>query len=1638
MPADRSAIAALMVEISGRFAKFDSAMQKATSSFQRTVKQFNKLGKELTKGLSLPFAGIAVAAYKATTEMDNALDKIVISTGKTGKALKGLEDDFNAVFTGKAAEAPIKVATAIGELNTRLGLTGKPLQDLATQMLVVSRLTETELNSNIKLSAQLFNQWGIATEKQAETLDILNKASQLTGANFNSLLSNVVQFGPQFRAAGFSIQQTTALLGNLEKNGVEVGKVMGGLNRAIATLSKAGVKDVPAALNALITDLKNTGNEALATARASDLFGKKIGTTMVAAIKAGAFSTEELQKALGDSAGSIEDARARTDGLEQTLVRIKNSALAAAAPLEGALNDALTVLVPNIISIIGKVADLVKKFAEMSDKAKAATITLVAIATGAGPLSYILSSVASSFLLVARSLRVLAALGAANPLAALSISLYAIYKMVQTDAFKRGLDIIGNAFYNFGVSAANSIKAASDAIVNFFEPAFERFSEFGTKIVAEAQAIYDGIKTHLVDNFNRLAGDFQRGLDVIYNGFKDLKDKLVGHSEIVDIDEKGSEHFEHLSEVAVESTGKATTSVASLWGAVSKETKKGTSANEKEIKRFKKETAKLMDEVEDAFRDTEGHLSPLAAKFKELLDARDVEGLKKMVSELHKSGESFDDLKEQMSDAKQESNEFRKATKDLVDQSKEFYEQIHNLPEVLDPAEKKLRAFMLANDSDAIKKTIAELGREGKTVEEIQKSFEKVQKSITDSMQAVQSFGNALAGLAGALGKVLGLSDKATSNISGAIGNIFDLISGDKASADFSEIGDAIGMALSGDFADLGELENLEGIANSMGSVAAVLEKMPEVWEEFGDGLDGIIKGASTSIGTAIGAYLGGPAGAQIGAQIGDAVGEVIGPLFEDKEHPDQVARRKIIEFLEEGLKGKNAQFFNSSGTLAPFGGNLVQGDGSQFAEGWADAFQQIGDKGFQVFNGLGQALNALLGTGQDVGPQIGFILASNLNNNINNARLLVQQLGLDFGDLEGALTQAANAGLISWLEFESALQGLNGAFEPGLEGLGKIDESIEEIIASGGRGMGALKGLRDLGVEAMEAGVADLDGLRKYLELSGKYTTQQIQQIFQALQQRGITSLEQLAEVSDRVGGGIIADLAAMGFAFAEVTGEVEETKKSIEEAGEETENFTDRLARIPKSVDTVVRVHTEEDSGGGGGGGGGSSSDETSRRVGRAVVTAVSKASSKTSSRSSGSKKSKSSNNKETSDEAVRIAEEVLKKLNEATGKALDFGSGDNFRLSEYEQHFSSLATSFNGMSDSAKRMGNSLSNAMRESLELTDDAAAKLAALFGSQFGESINAARHQVALLGFDFEELTTGLADLAKQGKITWADFAAQFSSLQDMFQPGIKEAAAYGMALDSIWASGGSGFDAIQGLRDMGIEALEAQIKSTADLKAALIALGRPADQVSKIFDQIAAQGITTTEELSQVTDVVAGQIIGNAAASGFSFKAAAVAATAAATAVDPEEQRLRDRLANAPSSYHRQQRQKALDDYLSNRMKTKGFFKGGVMNMPTKLNLGHSAARMAEFASEGMLPIKTVGGVLGVHAAVPSGTGSGGQKIQVTNVVNAPNATAGTAAQIEQILRKWEPLMVNKSAARVADLVRRGGSYSDVFRGAR
>lgn len=356
----------------------DPSLEKAVSGATKAISGLGKgmavIGEAAVAGVAA--AGTAmVAASKAALDLgmafDSASDTIRIGTGATGEALDSLNASFDEVYKSVPTDMD-SAAQAIADFNTRLGLTGPELEGISEQAIQVSNMLGDDLGGVIEESSQAFQQWDIDASAMGDAMDYVFKASQSTGMGFTELMSSVQQFGPQMQELGFSFEEATALIGQMDKAGVNSSEVMGALKKSVGAMAKEGLS-ASEGLQQYITKIQEAGSMTEATTIAAEVFGSRAGSTMAAAIRDGTLSVEDLTAELMASDETILKAAQDTEDFPQKLQKLKAGAQVALKPVANAFvdiaNGAIPALTEGIESIMPIVTDVMGQIAPMMQSA---------------------------------------------------------------------------------------------------------------------------------------------------------------------------------------------------------------------------------------------------------------------------------------------------------------------------------------------------------------------------------------------------------------------------------------------------------------------------------------------------------------------------------------------------------------------------------------------------------------------------------------------------------------------------------------------------------------------------------------------------------------------------------------------------------------------------------------------------------------------------------------------------------------------------------------------------------------------------------------------------------------------------------------------------------------------------------------------------------------------------------------------------------------------------------------------------------------------------------------------------------------------------------------------------------------------
>lgn len=260
----------------------------AAAGIQKAIDGLKKLGS---------------AMYDAWQEYDEGADIIITKTGATGKAAEDLEKVYKNVSKSVVADFNT-LGTAVGEVNTRFGLTGTELENLSTEFLKFAEINGTDVNDSIDKTQSAMAAWGIEAKDAGLMLDTLNKAGQDTGINVNDLAEKMTTCAPAMKAMGFSASDAAMFIANLDKNGVDASATLSGMKKALTNAAKEG-KPMSQAMSEMESSIKNAGSETEAITIATELFGTKAGASIATAVREGKLSFSDLGTSMTDFEGNV-------------------------------------------------------------------------------------------------------------------------------------------------------------------------------------------------------------------------------------------------------------------------------------------------------------------------------------------------------------------------------------------------------------------------------------------------------------------------------------------------------------------------------------------------------------------------------------------------------------------------------------------------------------------------------------------------------------------------------------------------------------------------------------------------------------------------------------------------------------------------------------------------------------------------------------------------------------------------------------------------------------------------------------------------------------------------------------------------------------------------------------------------------------------------------------------------------------------------------------------------------------------------------------------------------------------------------------------------------------------------------------
>lgn len=339
---------------------FNDSMKDTQSVAEDTEKKIDDSSSKISAKWIAVAVAVGSAVIKLTKDIANATNEIqagqqnlVNATGATGEALEGLMDSAKTVYA-RNEQSFDEVTRAIGEINTRLGITGTALEETTDSFLNFADATGQDVQQSVIAVTQAMNRWNLEADELPLLLDKLTYAGQASGISVAGLEQILIDGASTFQSFGYSLDDSIAMMMQLETQGIDSNAVIMAMKKSFQDSAVAGT-DARKDWEALMESIANATDETEANSIAIDVFGAKIASDMVKSLRDGSLAFDDYAESLQNVEGTLESTDEAGKTTAERIETLKHTVTLALANIGTSLAPMIEELLPVLQELITEV-----------------------------------------------------------------------------------------------------------------------------------------------------------------------------------------------------------------------------------------------------------------------------------------------------------------------------------------------------------------------------------------------------------------------------------------------------------------------------------------------------------------------------------------------------------------------------------------------------------------------------------------------------------------------------------------------------------------------------------------------------------------------------------------------------------------------------------------------------------------------------------------------------------------------------------------------------------------------------------------------------------------------------------------------------------------------------------------------------------------------------------------------------------------------------------------------------------------------------------------------------------------------------------------------------------------------------------
>ena len=212
-------IGSLLVHLGLDTRSMDKALGRAMGRFRSLGRNMKRLGRTMSRSITGPLMNVGKSAFSVASDFGLSMAKVQAVSGATAEEFARLE--ANAKELGRTTIFTAKDVAGLQLEFAKLGFTASEIEGVTAATLALAQATDSDLAQAAEVAGATLRGFGLDVNQTVHVTDVMAAAFSSSALDMESFQDSMKYVAPVAKAAGVSIEETTAMLAQMANAGIK-------------------------------------------------------------------------------------------------------------------------------------------------------------------------------------------------------------------------------------------------------------------------------------------------------------------------------------------------------------------------------------------------------------------------------------------------------------------------------------------------------------------------------------------------------------------------------------------------------------------------------------------------------------------------------------------------------------------------------------------------------------------------------------------------------------------------------------------------------------------------------------------------------------------------------------------------------------------------------------------------------------------------------------------------------------------------------------------------------------------------------------------------------------------------------------------------------------------------------------------------------------------------------------------------------------------------------------------------------------------------------------------------------------------------------------------------------------------------